>query len=213
MSLNNYSQLNQDLNVLKHYNYKRDGYFIEIGAYNGILYSNTYLLEKKYNWKGICIEPIPYLYDKLCINRKCHCSNKAIYNKDGDILKFCIKDCDVCSGLVDTMDEQVVINGEVHIRSAKSGYSSIIDIETITLNTLLEYYNAPSVIDYMSIDTEGSEFEILNSINFDKYKFGVIDVEHNFVEPRRTNIRYLLEKNGYKYNCENQFDDNYIYNK
>ena len=54
-----YSQLGQDLKVLEFYNNKLDGFFIEIGASDGINLSNTYLLEKNHNWKGICVEPIP----------------------------------------------------------------------------------------------------------------------------------------------------------
>ena len=81
---------------------------------------------------------------------------------------------------------------------------------TITLNDLLEQSNAPLYIDYLSLDTEGSELEILKSVDFSRYKFGIIDVEHNFVEPRRSQIRNLLESNGYKFNVENNFDDNYI---
>ena len=56
---NTYSQLGQDLDVIKHYNFKENGFFVEIGANDGISLSNTYLLEKKYNWKGLCIEPLP----------------------------------------------------------------------------------------------------------------------------------------------------------
>ena len=52
-----FSQFKQDLHVLESYNYKKNGYFIEIGASDGIRLSNTYLLETKYNWKGICVEP------------------------------------------------------------------------------------------------------------------------------------------------------------
>ena len=61
------SQLGQDLTVLKFYNNKRDGYFIEIGASDGIKLSNTYLLESQYGWKGICVEPIPNNYNKLVL--------------------------------------------------------------------------------------------------------------------------------------------------
>ena len=66
--MNSYSQLNQDINVLKFYNNKTDGYFVEIGASDGIKISNTYLLEKEYNWKGICIEPIQEEYEKLVLD-------------------------------------------------------------------------------------------------------------------------------------------------
>ena len=59
------SQLGQELKVIKFYNSKKNGYFIEIGASDGIELSNTYLLETQYEWKGICCEPIPSRFEKL----------------------------------------------------------------------------------------------------------------------------------------------------
>ena len=78
-----YSQIGQDLNVLQFYNHKKNGYFIEVGANNGIYLSNTYLLEKKYNWKGICIEPHPIEYEKLIKNRDVICEKEALYSSSG----------------------------------------------------------------------------------------------------------------------------------
>jgi hypothetical protein len=84
-------------------------------------------------------------------------------------------------------------------------------VETITLNKLLEDNNAPLFIEYLSIDTEGSEFIILESIDFNNYTFGIIHIEHNFVEPRRTDMRNFLLSKGYIYKGENQFDDEYVH--
>ena len=85
-----------------------------------------------------------------------------------------------------------------------------INVTTITLNDLLNKYNAPLFIEYLSIDTEGTELEILKSCDFDKYSFGFITVEHNFVEPRRSETRKFLIEKGYKFYKENAFDDDYI---
>ena len=85
-SQESFSQLQQDLKVLKHLNYKKNGYFVEIGAANGIELSNTYLLEKNYGWNGICVEPIPDKFKQLKQNRKCHCGNYAVYKKTGEFV-------------------------------------------------------------------------------------------------------------------------------
>ena len=203
--MKSYSQLNQDIEVLKHYNNKNNGYFVEIGASDGIELSNTYLLETEYNWKGICVEPIPEQYELLCKNRpNSLCSNKAVYSESNLILSFDISnDCDLLSGLSNHIDyhKEKVDNNKRQI-----------NVETISLNDLLEESNSPLFIDYLSLDTEGSELEILKSINFSKYIFGIIDVEHNYVEPRRTNIHNLLLEHGYKYKGENEWDDSYFYN-
>ena len=198
----NYSQIGQDLEVLKFYNNKKDGFFIEIGASDGIELSNTYLLEKKYNWKGICVEPIPRRFNLLCKNRpNSLCYDYAVYNKSNTQVVFDIaNNYDLLSGISSNID--------CHTRAVNSNKTQIIK-NTISLNDLLELSNAPLFIDYLSLDTEGSELEILKSVDLQKYTFGLIDVERNYVEPRRTQIRNLLTSNGYDYIRENHFDDSY----
>lgn len=194
-----YSQEAQDLKVLLHYKLKKDGYFLEIGASDGIKFSNTYLLEKKYGWIGICAEPIKNDYDKLVINRpNSKCCNMAVYAISGEKLEFDICEYNLLSGLNKCINRY---NG-VSIKEK-------VIVETIALNDLLEKYNAPQFIEYMSLDTEGSEYEILSAFDFNKYRFGLIHVEHNFEEPKRTLIKELLLKNGYKYICEHKQDDFY----
>jgi hypothetical protein len=85
------------------------------------------------------------------------------------------------------------------------------NVETISLLDMLDKYNAPSIIDYMSIDTEGSEYEILKAFDFNRYKFKVISCEHNFTSARDS-IHRLLESKGYerKYEHLSQWDDWYV---
>jgi hypothetical protein len=85
------------------------------------------------------------------------------------------------------------------------------DVRTISLLDLLRKYHAPTHVDYLSIDTEGSEYEILNAFDFTEYSFGVITVEHNYT-PQRELIFELLSRNGYKriYTEISRFDDWYV---
>jgi FkbM family methyltransferase len=200
----NYSQLEQDLEVLNYYNHKTNGFFIEIGASDGIELSNTYLLETKYNWKGICVEPIPYRFNSLCNNRpNSFCCNNAVYNRsDLDVIFDIANNGDGLSGISDNID--------CHKEKVNSNKTQI-TVKTISFNDLLEKYNAPLFIEYLSLDTEGSELEILKSVNLNKYIFGIIHVEHNYIEPRRSEIRDLLTSNGYQYIKENNVDDCYKY--
>ena len=196
-----YSQIGQDLEVIKFYNNKTEGYYIEIGATNGIFLSNTYLLEKDYNWKGICVEPVPKNYEKLVINRpNSFCCDRAVYNESDKEVIFDVAACNLLSGIGAHID--------CHKKTVDANKTQII-VKTITFNDLLEKYNAPFFIDYLSIDTEGSELEILKSVDLQKYTFGLIDVEHNYQEPRRTQIRELLTLNGYEFIRQNKFDDCY----
>ncbi len=200
-----YSQLKQDLNTLSFYKNKTNGFFIEMGASNGIELSNTYLLEKDYNWRGICVEPIPSRFEELCKNRpNSQCCNNAVYNESNKEVKFDIaNNYDLLSGI----SNYIVC----HKQSIDINKTQIM-VKTITFNDLLEKYNSPLFIDYLSLDTEGTELEILKSVDLKKYIFGLIDVEHNYKEPRRTQIRKLLTENGYIYLGANKWDDSYKHN-
>ena len=202
------SQINQDIQVLSFYNCKHNGYFIEIGASDGIEISNTYLMERDYGWKGICVEPIPYHYDKLVVNRpNSICINNAIYSETGLRLEF-----DIASEPIGDKFGDGISGLQKHIDCHKSKVDAnkrTIIVETLSMNDMLVHCNAPTFIDYLSLDTEGSEYEILKMFDFDKYTIGLIDVEHNFVEPRRSHIRTLLVSKGYVYLRENHADDMY----
>lgn len=194
------SQLGQDINVVNFYKEKPNGFFIEIGANDGVLLSNTFLLEKHYGWTGICAEPIPSSYKKLVINREnSKCCDSAVYSESGLVLVFDIsKVNDLLSG--------ISVDIDCHKKTVDSNKTSI-HVNTISLLDLLKKYDAPKFIEYMSIDTEGSEYEILKTFNFNEYTFGLIDIEHNWIEPKRTLIRTLLESNNYVYIGPNNFDD------
>ena len=198
MNKENYSQFKQDLNVLKFYNNKKDLYFLDIGANDGITYSNTYLLEKKYNWKGICSEPLPKAYDKLTMCRSVICDQNAVFSESN--LKLFFSCSNIISGITDYIDCHTGVKKKKQI-----------EVNTITLNDLLQKYDAPKTIHYLSLDTEGTELEILKVVDFSQYKFLCINLEHNNIEPKRTEMRNLLENNGYLYVGENNVDDDYIH--
>uniref|UniRef100_A0A6C0I856 Methyltransferase FkbM domain-containing protein n=1 Tax=viral metagenome TaxID=1070528 RepID=A0A6C0I856_9ZZZZ len=197
------SQLGQDLAVVKFYKERKGGFFVEIGANDGVSLSNTFMLETVYGWKGICVEPVPKNYDKLIKSRPGSiCRSDAVYSHSGLSVDFDIaNDVDLLSGISTHIDHTAVVNAN----------KTTIRVNTVSLFDLLINANAPNFIEYLSIDTEGSEYEILRTFDFTKYVFGLIDVEHNCIEPRRTNIRQLLLANGYKYIGPNKFDDMYVH--
>jgi len=197
------SQFGQDLFVLNELNFKKNGFFVEFGATNGINGSNTYLLENKFNWRGILAEPAKIFYDELNKNRKCFIETNLVWKNSKSRLLF---HEDFAGGL-STIKK--FIDHDTQIRKRNKEYI----LETISLNDLLVKYNAPKIIDYLSIDTEGSEFNILNNFDFNKYKFRIITCEHNFT-PNKNKIHKLLTKNGYvkKHSSLVSFvDDWYVY--
>jgi FkbM family methyltransferase len=197
------SQLRQDLFVLSELRFKKNGYFVEFGATNGVELSNSYLMEKEFLWNGILAEPARRWHKELRDNRSAPIETKCVWKESGQMVKF----NETEYGEFSTIDSFSKKDGHSDARKSGARY----DVETISLLDLLEAHNAPSVIDYLSIDTEGSEYEILENFDFDHYKFKVITCEHNYT-PQREKIYDLLTRNGYKRQFEtlSQFDDWYV---
>lgn len=197
------AQLFQDLFVLSELGFKSNGYFVEFGATNGIDLSNTYLLESKFDWTGILAEPAKRWHADLNKNRNVNIEMRCVWKSSGDIMSF----NETQAGELSTLDHFSDKDKHKNMRLAGKRY----DVETISLTDMLDNFNAPNVMDYLSIDTEGSEFEILKSFDFNKYRFRVITCEHNHT-PLREKIHDLLSLNGYQRKFENisAFDDWYV---
>jgi FkbM family methyltransferase len=198
------SQLGQDLIAFLVSDCKREGFFVEFGATNGQDLSNTFILEKLFDWRGILAEPARSWHQDLRKNRECEIETDCVWSESNVKLVF----NEVPNLELSTID--AFSSGDMHEAVRKSG--SKYHVDTITLFDLLEKFNAPSVIDYISIDTEGSEFEILKEFDFEKYRFNFISCEHNFTQTREP-IFKLLTDNGYKRVLEevSGFDDWYIH--
>ena len=199
------SQINQDMVVLHELKFKRDGYFVEFGAANGMDLSNTYMLEKEMGWTGIVAEPAMIWHEDLLKNRSCHISFDCVWTKSHEEIEF----NEVSAAELSTIDSFSGLDGHAQTRAEGKKYK----VYTCSLLDLLKKYKAPKDIDYLSIDTEGSEFEILSAFDFDAYKIKVITCEHNF-SPMRDKIMDLLYSKGYirKYQELSQFDDWYVLN-
>lgn len=193
----------QDLFALAELGFKSNGFFVEFGAADGILFSNTYLLEKRFAWTGILAEPAKIWERKLFENRTAAIETRCVWIESDSTIRF--KEVDVA--LLSTIDAFSAAGRRPELR--KSG--RVYDVETTSLIDLLDKHHAPTQIDFLSIDTEGSEFDILSSFDFDKYRFSVIVCEHNHT-PMREEIYGLLAKKGYvrKYKQLSENDDWYV---
>jgi FkbM family methyltransferase len=197
------SQIFQDLFVLFMTYEKKAGFFFEFGATNGITLSNSWLLEKSYGWDGILAEPARCWHTELRANRTCKIDTNCVWSKSGEQLEF----NEASSQELSTIN--FFSGSDGHSSGRQNGNKYM--VETITLNDLLEKHNAPREIDYLSIDTEGSELTILSNFDFNKYNINLITVEHNFTDARNK-IYDLLSTNGYKrlFAKFSKFDDWYI---
>lgn len=195
------AQLRQDLFVLGELSFKRGGFFVEFGAADGHNLSNSWLLEKRFGWKGILSEPARCWHEKLAKNRSCLVDHRCVWSRTGASLEF------------NEVAEISTVTGfgqdDAHHQARQKAVQYA--VPTISLMDLMAESNAPSDPDYLSIDTEGSEFEILSHFDFQKYPFKVITCEHNFT-PMREKLHQLLTAAGYvrKYEQLSQFDDWYV---
>ena len=167
---------------------KDKGFFVEFGGVDGIVNSNTYFFEKALNWNGIIAEPARKWHSKLYKNRSCNIETDCLYSTTGKKMKF-IETGSWKGG--NTLEKYIDYDGKD--RKASASYY----VNSISLNDMLRKYDAPRFIDFMSIDTEGSEFEILSTFNFSSYEFGLVCVEHNSTLQKREQINELFINNNY----------------
>lgn len=187
-----YSQCKQDI-FLREYVFKdkTDGYFIEIGANDGVTFSNTKIFEEM-GWDGICIEPIPEVFNKLKENRTCRCVHGAISDRDTSTITFnhVVGASEMLSGIVDEYDPRHVsrIQKECQMFNCSQ---QLIEVPNYQFSDIVKIQN----IDLLCIDTEGNELKILKTIDFNYYDIKIIVVENNYTDPE---FNRIMEQHGYK---------------
>lgn len=205
LSATKYSgQANQDEFVHKHFfRHQKTGFFCDIGAHDGKTFSNTYFFEKYLGWKGICFEPLPHLFDKLIECRDCICKNVCVSAKEGLVHFIHVDSCDeMLSGIAATFDRAYL---DIVVRDTREfgGACNIIQLPSVRLMRILAEHQITE-IDFLSLDTEGSELEILKTIDFDVIKIKVITVENNHGENA---LRDFLISKGYTFLTRLHVDD------
>jgi len=187
-----FAQLDQDAWIESIFPQGYKGYFVDIGAATGTWISNSYHLEKVLGWNGICVEPMPEAFAKLKQDRKCQSFNLAVADTNG-MAKFTIKG---------EMSQIVFENdAENHDIFGRGPSSEIVEVETVTPTELLKRANAPTVIDYLSLDTKGNERAILAVFPFHVYKVKALTVEHNAHRQgpdRKNSIKTTLLSHGFR---------------
>ncbi|MDI6774066.1 MAG: FkbM family methyltransferase [Verrucomicrobiota bacterium] len=171
-----------------------NGFFLDIGAHDGVTFSNTLFFEERRGWKGICVEPNRQCYELLTQNRRCACVLGCVSNHAGKAKFWEV------SGPSSSLSG---IPGKLHLRhrerihaetGERGGKIEEIEITCLPLEALLRQY-AIARVHYCSIDTEGGELDILNTIDFSTRRIDIFTVENNYGDTR---IRRFLEQRGYR---------------
>lgn len=189
------SQIGQDKWVVEEvFKGMTNGFFVDIGAGDGVCISNTYVLEKEYQWDGICVEANLATFEMLKSNRKCAVDNSFVLDDRAEIefreYNGNFPHWEYFSSMYPCPSREKMAGDKTVVRKVKP----------ITLGQLLQRHNPSNVIHYMSIDVEGAEFEILNHFFTKEQGTGVINptraiicltVEHNS-KPERELMYNLL---------------------
>lgn len=199
-----FSQFGQDKWVAEEiFNFKKNGYFLDLAAGDGIVLSNTYFLEKFLDWKGICIEASDVLFERLIKNRTCICEKACVDSKHQRV-KFTndrsIKEGPYWKNLLGRIIDKDTDN----LDDAKN--KDFVWKETTTLREILEKYKAPKIIDFFSLDVEGAEIRVIKDFPFNEYTFLSMSVER----PSEL-LHTILKKNNYLYVNETRCDKLYLH--
>ena len=199
-----YSQAGQDkfLHTKIFKNFKK-GYFIDIGAYDGITFSNTLFFEKKLQWRGICVEPISTYANNIKKIRNCEVENIGISNISGEMTFLHVINSPMMSGIVEFMPKKEYQEFKQKAKTEE------IPIPIITFEELKNKHNFKQV-HYINIDTEGNELKILQSINFKKTFIHTISVEDNKNEKK---VDRILKRKGFILVKHSIFDKIFINTK
>jgi FkbM family methyltransferase len=192
-----YSQHGQDKYFFENFfkDKKSEGFFLDIGAHDGLDINNTVFFERELGWKGICIEPMKNRFDSLVKNRNCICINGCVSNIEGeeDFIIF-PEYTDMLSGLAKTFDEKIKNLVDSKIKEQNNDSSKTIKVKSFILNNILEEYKI-NHIDFVSLDTEGAELSILETIDFEKINIDFFTIENNNYDNK---IKKFMKSKGYK---------------
>ena len=187
---------------------KRSGTFVEVGADDGIDKSNTKFFEESLAWSGLCVEPSPRRFELLSKNRTCVCENYAIAATEDRVDFMDISGYGKgLSGIVDSYDPKHRDRIEEEMKNPDNRGYELIQVPTIPLSALLEKH-AIYHVDFCTVDTEGSEFQVLKSIDFDRFQFDVILVENNYDD---NSVRDFLTNSGFAFKAKVGIDDVFIH--
>jgi FkbM family methyltransferase len=190
-----YSQWKQDEYIYNTFfkNKTEPGVFLEIGADDGLRFSNCKFFEETHNWTGIAVEAREEAYNKLITNRTCNCIRAVLSDVIEDTKFMDIKGYGLgLSGLVNKYDPRHVDRIRQEIKNINNKGVSVINVKTEKLNDILDKYNMTN-IDFLSIDTEGSELAILKTLDFDKYNIDVITIEDNYKDEEL--MKFFISRN------------------
>lgn len=183
-----HGQFLQDIAALALTGRGRDGFFVEVGTADGTTHSNTLMLERDFGWRGILVEPDRRFHESIRRTRTATLVAAPAFSRDGERMEFLESSR---AGALSTLRGFRGADGR-HRRG------EVRVLETQTLDTILASNGAPARIDFMSIDTEGSELEVLRGLDLRRWDVRFLAIEHNWAPGHRDAIAAHLASFGFR---------------
>ena len=161
-----YSQFGEDKFLAKVFD-KKSGCCVEVGGFDGITGSTTFYFEN-IGWECLVVEPVPQFYEKIITNRRCKAVNYAASSFEGEIDFFVAEGADMLSSLTPDLSR---------IKS-EGGIINKIRVKAKTLDSILEENNIRD-IDFLSIDVEGHELDVLKGFSISRFNPRILVIENN----------------------------------
>jgi FkbM family methyltransferase len=223
------SQMGQDMFLNRWFFKNRaPGFFVDVGAFDGIRGSNTFYFEKNLQWTGIAFEPNPSAFEVLRSTRSCRLIQGCAYHQDGHVPFLALSERErregvksrpprsllsmvldsshggaMLSGIPEHMDQ---VQRTEWARNAMNLGQILSNVPCHRIDTVLNHLGAKTV-DYLSIDVEGAELEVLRGIDFERVQVNVIGVEHS---ERFPEVYGLLTTSGFEYHGLLFFDEIFV---
>jgi FkbM family methyltransferase len=226
------SQMGQDMFLNRWFFKNRGpGFFIDVGAFDGILGSNTSYFEQHLQWSGIAFEPNPSAFEVLRATRSCRLIQGCAYHQDGRVPFLALSEREQREGansrppssllqlVLDSSHGGAMLSGiPEHMgqdrrvewaRKAMKLNEILATVPCHRIDTVLNDYGV-KIVDYLSIDVEGAELEVLRGIDFERVQVNIIGVEHN---PRFSEVYGLLTTSGFEYQGLLFFDEIFVHKR
>ena len=225
------SQMGQDMFLNRwFFNNEGPGFFIDVGAFDGILGSNTSYYEKHLHWTGIAFEPNPSAFEVLRTSRSCRVIQGCAYHRDGQVPFLALSEKEqhentpspprsllsmvlasshggtMLSGIPEHMDQ---VQRTEWARGAMDLSQTLSTVPCHRIDTVLDDLGV-KIVDYLSIDVEGAELEVLRGIDFGTVQVNVIGVEHSERFPA---VYELLTTAGFEYQGLLFFDEIFVHRR
>lgn len=210
MAIRYYGQTDQDLMLDRAlFRGMERGVFFDIGANDGMTFSNTLMFEQARGWSGICVEADPLVFPALQRNRRCICVNAGVARSSGTMPFLQIEGpAQMLSGFVANFDSRRMERVD-HSIARSGGSKRVVEVEAVTPSELLKRHNLGEV-HYLNIDTEGNELDILRAFDFDDVFVHAITVECNYADE----LRAILDVTGKHFDLVvHHVDDVFLVNR